>query len=93
MRSFKFRCRDNIRPYEYYYWNIKEECPIEIGNRRFTNVEQYTGFIDKNGKEIYEGDIMLAYGHKWNIIFSEGAFVAKYRWEYRSLRLMYGEVI
>jgi len=69
------------------------ECEkLEAGGNRVT-YERATGVVDKNGTEIYEGDRMLAYGHKWHIIFSCGGFVGKYRWEYRNLRMMHGEVI
>lgn len=34
---------------------------------------EYTGMKDKNGKEIYEGDIVDE-KYKWQIVFEDGAF-------------------
>ena len=57
MREIKFRAWDGqkilppvdlTQPLKYYKWLGKNDLPLM----------QFTGLLDKNGKEIYEGDIL-----------------------------------
>lgn len=68
MREIKFRA-----------WNGKEmhynTSHLELWKKKQYEIMQYTGLKDKNGKEIYEGDLMLSDGTEGIVIFNEGEFV------------------
>jgi hypothetical protein len=66
MREIKFRVWDNIMIYDNF-------CAINA-DPKF--VMQYTGLKDENGKEIYEGDIVLLHGYyRTDVRFKDGMFI------------------
>ena len=71
--------------------------PPGVESRELGEPQQFTGLLDRNGKEIWEGDIIetgdLENIEKGNIIFHEGEFIADFESGWEQLRLIKCEVI
>lgn len=80
MREVKFRAFDKNRMVMYLNSFCTKYCVIEIGLAELHDLiwMQFTGVLDKNKKEIYEGDICkwseLNINFYFQIIFRDGIF-------------------
>lgn len=98
-RELKFRIWDgqefsnNFTELFFPSWVITEPQPKTIsfqGERSGVVIQQYTGFKDKVGAEIFEGDIVTFAGLNYEVVWSNGwvatcPYYCKYHWPKFSL--------
>ncbi len=74
MREIKFRQR-NINNGQFHYWGFIDgewiNPVIQDNYVKPEESEQYTAIKDKNGKEIYEGDIVKVDNHNFEVFWDK----------------------
>ena len=86
---FKFRVWDEVNN-KFYSQEVLNALPLNVFLAS-KHIQQYTGLKDKNGKEIYEGDIITALHDFGPAGFAERTAVINwdningYQWQYWDL--------
>jgi uncharacterized phage protein (TIGR01671 family) len=75
-REIKFRAWDLDAKDKMYHWEEISRTFIEHLNHPRVAVMQFTGLTDKNGKEIYEGDL----------ISESNSSPYEVKWQYHSVK-------
>ena len=73
MREIKFRCWNACAKTMHDWQDLLEKNKIHLlaENKRSYPVMQYTGLKDKNGVEVYEGDIVEHYQNTFDVYYDE----------------------
>jgi uncharacterized phage protein (TIGR01671 family) len=74
MEIRKFRVWDNV-DYMSSSFTLHDLQTNKIGFTSDCIVMQYTSLKDKNGKEIYEGDILGLNDFKYKVVFEDGEYI------------------
>ena len=75
-RPLKFRIWDNkVNRFTYFdIFSTFGRVPVDCED----NIQQFTGLLDKRGKEIYEGDIVRAPANGARYIVKFGTYISRY---------------
>jgi len=85
MREIKFRvwCKEGPSMLDWDYLINEPDFAdfmkgAHVEDAYYSRLMQYTGLKDKNGKEIYEGDVIVVieWNRKYNVVFERGMFKA-----------------